>query len=351
MRIARHIAGCQKDYRWSLPEDGYDYLGRFADLDEHMNENVHKYVNIGAAAAGCGWLTDHGPDHVSTVMRRIEDLTYKDGRCVLSPYETYLVLVAVHVHDVGNAYGRNEHEKQAKKMLFELPARYIGSDTMEKRMIFDIAMAHGGTIASGGNKDTIGGLRHDRRIKRLAAILRFADELADDNTRTSRFVIDAAGEVAPRSIAFHLYADRLRRPEINHDTSSVKLTFELQKEHLTECYSKGGSEVYLLDEIMERTLKTHREQVYCGKFMSPYVISERTEIHILVCTDGYADVLGSVSYILEQTGYPERIDNIASLVPELATLSGRSAAERAQQIFGVELDPGRNLIPVLSSDR
>ena len=57
MRIARHIAGCQKDYRWSLPEDGCDYLGRFAGLDEHMNENVHKYVNIGAAARGL-WMVD-----------------------------------------------------------------------------------------------------------------------------------------------------------------------------------------------------------------------------------------------------------------------------------------------------
>ena len=285
------------------------------------------------------------------MIRRIDELTHINGRCVLSPYEAYLLLVAAHVHDVGNMFGRTEHEKEAKKAVFSLDPAYIGSDTVEKRMIVAIAMAHGGLASDGGNDDTIGALQQGRDMQRLAAVLRFADELADDNSRTNRFVIDTVGKIAPGSTVYHLYADRLRPPEIRHDSSSIKLTFELLKDHLVRTYRKAGRCVYLLDEILQRTLKTHREQVYCGKFMNPSIISESTEVDILVCTDNYADIVGTVSYVFEQIGYPHHMNSVARFTPELSNLSGQSAADRIELVFDANrdlYDPGRNLVPDLS---
>ena len=142
-RIAKHLATSDDGYSWVRRDGRVDYQARFRALDEHMNEGVHPRVNEGAVAAGSGWLTDHGVGHVSTVIRRVEDLTFKNGRCVLSPYEAYLVLVAAHVHDVGNVFGRERHEKRAKEILFALESNCVGDDNIEKRMIFDIAMAHG----------------------------------------------------------------------------------------------------------------------------------------------------------------------------------------------------------------
>ena len=124
-------------------------------------------------------------------------------------------------------------------------------------------MAHGGMVAGEGSRDTIGRLSHGRRVKRLAAILRFADELADDHTRTSRFAIGAVEEVSPGSNVFHLYADRLRELQISHESSSVELTFELLREHIADRYPKRNERVFLFDEIMDRTLKTHRV-LRCG---------------------------------------------------------------------------------------
>lgn len=337
-RIAQHLRDPDGDHHRRRPDDDVDYFERFSELDGYMNEQVHPNVNVGAAAADSRWLTDHGAGHVSTVIKRIEDLTYAEGGCVLSPYDTYLILLAAHFHDVGNVFGRAEHERKAKEIIFSLCSRCVGSDNLEKRLIYDIAMAHGGTVAGGDNRDTIGASRHGREIQRLSAILRFADELSDDTTRTSRFIVDTVGTVAPGSAVFHLYADRLRPPEVIHDTSSVKLTFEVLQEHLTRLYCKNDSEVYLLDEIFERTLKTHREQVYCGKFMNPYIVSERTEVNVLVCTERYAEVVGTVSYVFEQTGYPEGIDDISRLAPELAELCGLSAARHAPGVFGPDVD-------------
>ena len=83
-------------------------------------------------------------------------------------------------------------KKHLRDVLFTLPPEYTGDDNIEKRTICDIAMAHGGKVLSlsGGlptkdTKDTIGHMSHDRNVKKLAAILRFADELADDRTRTN----------------------------------------------------------------------------------------------------------------------------------------------------------------------
>ena len=349
-RIAQHMREPDDGYRVRRPDSEIDYFEQFVKFDSYMNRTIHPNVNTGAAAYGDGWLTDHGADHISTLIRRIDELTHIDGRCVLSPYEVYLLLVAAHVHDVGNMYGRMEHEQRAKTSVFTLPSMYIGSDNVEKRLIVDIAMAHGGLANDGGVRDTIGALHHGRDVKRLAAVLRFADELSDDNSRTNRFVIDAVGRIAPGSKAYHLYAERLRRPEICHDSSSIKLTFELLKDHLVGTYRKGARYVYVLDEIMERTLKTHREQIYCGKFMNPHIVSESIEVAVLICTGDYAEVVGTVSYVFDQIGYPEHLNSVVRLVPELASLSGRSAADRIDQIFDAnqDFDAGRNLVPELS---
>ena len=348
-RIAQHLSGSDDGYNWIRPDNRVDFPARFRALDEYMNQCVHPEVNTGAASAGSGWLTDHGAGHVSTVIRRIEDLTFNNEKCVLSPYEAYLVLVAAHVHDVGNVFGREQHEKRAKDVLFHLGANCVGDDTIEKRMIYDIAMSHGGVILEESSRDTIGRLKHNRRVKRLAAILRFADELSDDHTRTSRFTIGTVGEVSPGSSVFHLYADRLRRLRISHESSSVELTFELLLEHIAKAYRKGSKCVFLLDEIMHRTLKTHREQVYCNRFMSPHILTERTAVTILVCTDGYKDVVGQIGYVLEQTGYPESIDDIGRLAPELKQFSGASAARQVRSVFrssGAN-DHSRDLLPLL----
>ena len=100
-------------------------------------------------------------------------------------------------------------------------------------------------------------------------MLRFADELADDHTRTSRFLINSG--LVRKSEAYHIYADRLRNVTIQPKDRKVSLLFELDAIHATKKYWKGRRKVYLYDEIVERSLKMHREHVYCLRFLQPYV--------------------------------------------------------------------------------
>src|SRR5947209_2956468 len=120
-------------------------------------------------------------------------LVHTDSGKKPTAYEIYLLLAAIHIHDLGNFFGRASHEINADKVMLEL-GPMLGADDVEKFKIREIAQAHGGKV--NGDKDKIGRLQledhifsHAIRPRFLAALLRLADELADDSTRASRFMI------------------------------------------------------------------------------------------------------------------------------------------------------------------
>ena len=59
----------------SFPGRGtVDYHLRYGRIAEYLNTNVHPYVNISANAIDGGTLTDHGPEHIKTVIARESEL-------------------------------------------------------------------------------------------------------------------------------------------------------------------------------------------------------------------------------------------------------------------------------------
>ena len=316
----------------SFPQQAVDYHRRFQNLDAHLNTSVHPTVNQGAAAAaaaGDGWLTDHGIQHITTVIRRASDLVFSDGLPVLTPYEIFLLLTAIHFHDIGNVFGREQHERQITTVMSSMSEALIGTDGFEKRMIRDIAMAHGGYVdANGHDKDTISRLSwqtvtgtHDPRVRLLAALLRFADELADDHTRTSRFLI--GNELLRNSEIYHVYADRLKHVIVRSQEHSVLLQFELDVHHATRLYQKGPrQQVYLYDEILRRCLKMHLEHIYCSRFMQPYVSITRIDVTIDITTLDYMHVVKTIKFPLIPRGYPDKPLTLAEASPGVEPLTG-----------------------------
>lgn len=327
-KIVRHIADGDDPL--------VDLLERFIRLDKHMVNKVHPSIGQGAALADGIVLTDHGAEHISTVILRIGELAYDEGQFKVTPYDAYLLAVAAHFHDVGNVYGRKKHERRTHSELFQLGVDLTGEDTIEKRKIASIAQAHGGYTA--GSKDTISALPYDKTVRKLAAILRFADELADDYTRTSPTLWNMLREneaARKESEIYHVYADRLRVVKIDHRSHRVKLRFEVLPCHLRQQYWKDGQQRYLIDEIFERTLKVHREQIYCAKFMAPDIVSDVTDVKISVCSTNYERILGRFHYTLEQKGYPDHIADFRALVAPygLSDLEGQAVAEGIGEVL------------------
>lgn len=262
------------------------------------------------------YLTNHGPEHVKQVVQRATDLL-RDSGCELSPYEGYILLTAILFHDVGNIFGRKNHEVKAWKIMNDLGS-VAGTDQLERKTIIKIALVHGGTF--GGSKDTIIRLQEKDdvlgrpvRKRLLAAILRFADELADDYSRASRYMLDA-DQIPPNSQIYHRYSDSLKSVRVEH--AEVRLRFDFDEEEALKEYIKNGRPTFLLDELNERALKMHRERMYCMRYMRPHIDISRIHVDItiyahvgeMIRKDNQRSALldpERVQYTLVERGYPE----------------------------------------------
>ena len=140
--------------------------------------------------------------------------------------------------------------------------------------------------------------------------------------RTSRFLIDS--KLVRKSEAYHIYADRLRKVTIRTEDRKVSLLFELDVTHATTKYWKGHRKVYLYDEIVERSLKMHREHVYCLRFMQPNVRIETIDVSIIITTKNYMEVLEEIAFSLIQRGYPDRPTSLSEAGVNVGALTGKT---------------------------
>lgn len=308
------------------------YVERYENAAKVLNTWVHPDVTKGAISVDRGFLTDHGPDHIATVIQRATRLAECPG-CDLTAYEVYLLLMATHFHDVGNHFGRDKHEQNAR-LAMDWLGTAAGHDAIEKKMILQIAAAHGGKVD--GDKDTIARLEGQTtllgrpiRPQHLAAILRFADELADDRSRASRFGLDTNSLPLEAQI-YHAYAHALHSVEVLHPSRSIALRFDLTEEIAAKQY--GESSKYLLDEIFARTLKMHAERMYCMRFMRPQINLD--EINVIIQVYGQAlTPVDVIAYRLREAGYPAADGGIHAVCPDLS----KSAAWEGETISGAAL--------------
>jgi hypothetical protein len=352
MKLAEHetlvdwLGSQQKEMPAAFPGHGsVNYLLRYQEIEEYLNREVHPHVAAAAMLQDGGYLTDHGPQHIAKIIQRVSRLVSGD-ECELTPYEVYLLLVAIHFHDVGNIFGRNKHEVKSGK-IFEALGNLAGDDMPEKLCIWSIAQAHGGN--NGGEKDKISKLLASEpvlgkrvRIQLLAAILKFADELADDKDRAARFLL-TGGMLPPESVIYHKYAASLHSVMIDLKGKEVSLHFYLGPADVTTKFGKGksGKTVYLLDEIFERTMKTHIERIYCSRFLRPHISLDTVKVTIDVHTNKYfEEVKERVGYRLQEKGYPEcRPKDIYSICPELnrwrkrSPLNGKNLASAFKKVL------------------
>lgn len=306
---------------------GEGYIGRYESISKELCP-IHAEVEKGAIVECIKryndgtltydeivYLNNHGLDHVNHVIDKATEIL-ENLKCKLSPYEGYLLLTAIQFHDVGNFYGRGNHEKNCRKIMSTL-GTVVGTDSPEKESIIDIAAAHSGNIA--GDKDKIGGLEPKSNLMGqpvrecfIAAVLRFADELADDRRRASRFVVESE-ELPEESKIFHAYSLSLHSVVL--EDSAVNLSYALDHKTVQNKYTKNGGTVFLLDEIRARILKMHLERVYCMRFFEPGKRIERIRVKIDIYPDFDRNfVLDEEKKIkitgtVEEAGYPEGPSN------------------------------------------
>lgn len=336
-----------------LPEvddDDPDYHKRYQNICAKLKP-YHKRVELGALFDSIislskskyfnpsliVYLNKHGLSHIPVVIDRATEILIASG-CEITPYECYLLLCAIQFHDVGNFFGRDDHERKCIDIMLNDVKDQAGSDTAEKNKIIAIASAHGGLLH--GSINTISGLFEEAdlmnqrvRFQLLAALLRLADELAEDSKRADRFLMQK-DKIPEKSIIYHQYSSALHSNII--EDGEIRFTFEYSESIARNKYSKlkkikSGKikvyNVYLLDEIYERTLKTHVEKEYCMKFIRNHAANEIQDIRVDITVYPEYDLSDCepkrVTYSLRDKGYPSNDMTIFDFCPELKTQQGK----------------------------
>ena len=290
------------------------YMAHLQNVRTYLDDKVYRAIETGALLTDGVMLTRHGGRHVNTVVRRARDLLMDEENHWnprISPYEGYLLLMAIYVHDIGNLKGRAKHEKGIASIIEELEVP-LREETVENKAIIQIAQAHGGTI-NGTNRDTIGQLASTDtvsgfpvRMQALAAVMRFADEIADDSSRSERILMKTS-QLPEQSQVYHQYAKALHSVTVLRSQHAIDLHFLFHSSDAIQKFYKGDRSVYLVDEIYSRTLKMYRECEYCMRFTYDQVRIDTISVKIVIHKDNYGIIqaIEPIGYRLAAHGYPD----------------------------------------------
>lgn len=311
-------AKCKESSKF--PKMPNNYFTQYCGFLNHLRTYIYPQVDAGlnSNSATPGYYTAHNEEHFDEVVRYAGDLLNADS-CdvekwdILTPYELYVLLIAIRIHDVGNIHGREEHEKRCFPFLRQHMS-LLGNDISELKIIANIAEAHGGKI--NGCRDTIGLLNSVElvgkisiRSRLLAAIVRFADEICENSGRAATYLLQN-GKLPKHSEIYHKYANAIRGAVYKPAAGRVNIHFKLTADDVARAWgcedrSKNPEvsicEVYLIDEILDRLEKMDRERRYCNVFTRGIYAVESIRAKI--------DIIDPETHeILEQIPVPELMD-------------------------------------------
>lgn len=219
-------------------------------------------------------LSDHGPDHIANVFDNAFNLISADHTMHrLTAIDLYVLAMVILFHDTGNLLGRDGHELKIDG-IFDW-ARGTAADTRrEKTLVLTAVQSHTGMTPAGNRNTLVDVLLDDHmngrqvQLRTIAALLRFADELAEGPQRTSDFfrtyiAVDQGSEIYHRyASCTHVSADR--------GNERIRLTFEIQIAEFASA-EPGAQQIALtefLDFVLKRITKLDEERRY-ARFYCP----------------------------------------------------------------------------------
>ena len=252
-----------------LPDRANALIGAYYTALDYLKSHV--YEEIRAKEPN---LTDHGPRHVANVQDNILRLLLEfplssDDDMPLAPIsaiEMYLLAMFILFHDVGNIRQRDGHQLNIGS-VFDA-ARGLGyAVKREKTLVLRACAAHTGKNSE-GSRDTLKGVSTTEQfegnavnLRQLAAILRFADELAEGPQRTSEYRL-AHNDYDPKSRVHHEYAAGTY-PFIDRGNQRISLAFEISVDaDPNDPVSQQKSLKSLLSHILTRITKLDEERRY-----------------------------------------------------------------------------------------
>lgn len=249
-------------------------VGAYANALDYLTSNIYEEIK-GAESD----LTDHGPRHIANVQRNILALL-NDGETPLvdtSAVELYCLAMATLFHDVGNIRERKDHHRNIGG-IFDAARGTDPATKREKTLVLRACAAHTG-LASHGTRDTLSELAEVEqfegkpvRLRQLAAILRFADELAEGPQRTSAYRLQQH-DYGCDSRVYQEYAS-ITHILIDRGNRRILLAYEIPVDaDDDDLQPRQKSLTSLLSHILQRIVKLDQERRYAVHYapvLSPF---------------------------------------------------------------------------------
>jgi len=279
-------------------------------------------------------LTDHGPDHVKQVLEYSYKLirpNHNTKSYPLRPIEMFFLILCIVFHDAGNIEGRQNHQHNVANAYDHVRSR-ASSELREKTLLLKVVGAHSGKTAT-GSIDTLAELENGEhlfseslRLREVAALLRFSDELSEGRLRTSRYMIDA-GKFQRGNQVYHDYADAVSM-HIDGGNNRIAISFDIAVEvggrRGNRSIENEGSFRDLLDFIQLRVMKVNAERRYARYYCQSLEPFKETSVTLTLHVNGEILDLGlrpAVFTDLEVPPDPEKAKRICDQYPEYSTQS------------------------------
>jgi hypothetical protein len=288
----------------------------------------------------CNWFTDHGEQHIKSVLHQASNLLRghleKDDAGYLNEMELYLLISSILWHDVAMVRSRADHAEEVTEVIEEMKMTFQNPGI--RRSVERIAKAHSGedglSLARTKASVTADHRSYTVNERALAAVLRFADEISENQSRVSHseLVLD---EVPEESLIYWRFAQSIPGIRIDLERERVVVSIELDIKEAVERYpcpseyrhrARDG-ELPLIKYVVCRLEKMNNEKAYCAPEFRKYVDIREIEARFALLDEDNGDhrevteVIGDAG-LKKSSSYPEIsifeefFDHHAELVPE-----------------------------------
>lgn len=284
-----------------LKSEGNDLWARYVVTRDEIVNDVLPWI-----AAVEPNLTDHGTRHIGDVIDNAALLlglpnqhnVQSDATPAhleqFSSQEWLVLLLGLVLHDVGNIYGRNKHNQKIPEVWKSVSSAWHAWSLSQRSLVIAVGRAHSGKTAT-GSADTLeplaaGSHFFDKvliRAAEIAAIIRFADELAEGPQRTSQFMIDE-GKFSNESVLYHHYA-KITQVSIDRDSGRVALTYSVDvddKSCPSDTAKKKEHVGNLLALLYSRAAKMNYERQFARHYSAALSPFKMTSISLNIYKDG-----------------------------------------------------------------
>jgi hypothetical protein len=291
-------------------------------VNRYLEENYYGWIQ-----ATCQFYTEHGEPHIRAVIESASQILApylnENPKGSLTNLDIFVILNSIMWHDVGNVLSRHGHAERINGLTNHV--RSIAFPTPHiQNLVVTVAQAHSGREGLDIPRPEMlcpmrNGSTYAVYPKALAAIVRFADEISENQTRISQALL-ASADLPLENRIFWEYANCIASCTAQPLRERILVEIEIEDARAvrrfpcSEFQERVGddNQITLIEYLMCRLEKMNNERAYCAPEFRPFVTIRTVDVRMALHRPDETEPYETVEFSLGDAGlhrpeYP-RID-------------------------------------------